>query len=131
VRSQRSVIDYALQRRALLGEVATGRRSRTEVCDAHPYLRLAARHYGEPSGTRCPVCDGADHRLVHYVYGDALGKSAGQAKSSAELTLLAESSPEFRVYVVEVCLDCGWNHLARAFALGHSDRSAHPAAAER
>lgn len=101
------------------------------MCDAHPYLRLAARHYGEPSGTPCPLCDGAGHRLVHYAYGDALGRSAGQAKSSAELALMAASTPQFTVYVVEVCLDCGWNHLARAFALGRRDRSASPAAAER
>ena len=25
---------------------------------------------------------------------------------------------EFRVYVVEVCLECGWNHLSSSYLLG-------------
>ena len=121
--TQRDIIDYGLRRRAVLVDLACGRRSRAEVCDAHPYLLLAARHYGEPSGASCPVCDGSGHRVVHYVYGDCLGRSAGQAKSSAELALLAAAAAEFTVYVVEVCIDCGWNHLARAFALGCVDHA--------
>jgi hypothetical protein len=114
----RAVIDYALQRRARLTDVAIGRVSRDEACDAHPYLRLAARHYGEPAAHACPVCDKSRLRLVHYVYGDALGKSAGQAKSRAELRRMAATMPEFDVYVVEVCPDCGWNHLVRSFVVG-------------
>jgi hypothetical protein len=116
--SQRDIVDYALQRRAALADIASGRISRAEACDAHPYLLLAARHYGEPSPTPCPVCE-RDHQLhVHYAYGDALGKSAGQAKSRAELAQLAHGHAEFDVYVVEVCPDCGWNHLIRSFVLG-------------
>lgn len=114
----RAVIDYALQRRARLTDVERGRISRDEVCDAHPYLRLAARHYGEPAAHACPVCDKTGLSLVHYVYGDALGKSAGQAKSRAELARMAATMPEFDVYVVEVCPDCGWNHLVRSYAVG-------------
>jgi hypothetical protein len=114
----RAVIDYALQRRARLSDVAVGRVSRGEVCDAHPHLRLAARHYGEPARQACPVCQRSALRLVHYVYGDSLGKSAGQAKSRAELSRLAAALPEFDVYVVEVCQDCGWNHLIRSFVAG-------------
>ena len=114
----RAVIDYALQRRARLTDVARGRVSRDEACDAHPYLRLAARHYGEPARSACPVCERSQLLLVHYVYGDALGKSAGQAKSRAELAQLAATLPEFDVYVVEVCAGCGWNHLVRSFVAG-------------
>jgi len=114
----RAVIDYALQRRARLSDVAHGLISRDEACDAHPYLRLAARHYGEPAAQACPVCDKSRLSLVHYVYGDALGKSAGQAKSRAELARMAATLPEFDVYVVEVCPDCGWNHLIRSYVLG-------------
>lgn len=99
--------------------VRAGRTAVADACDAHPYLLLAARHYGEPSATRCPVCEGHHQRHVHYVYGDSLGKSAGQAKSRAELAQLARTSEEFDVYVVEVCPDCGWNHLIRSFVLGH------------
>jgi len=114
----RAVIDYALQRRARLTDVAVGRVSRVEVCDAHPHLRLAAQHYGEPAARTCPVCQRAELRLVHYVYGDALGRTAGQAKSRTELARLAAAMPEFDVYVVEVCQDCGWNHLIRSFIAG-------------
>lgn len=114
----RAAINYALQRRARLADVARGRVSRDEACDAHPYLRLAARHYGVPAPSACPVCDKFRLTLVHYVYGDALGHSAGQAKSRAELARMAATLPEFDVYVVEVCPDCGWNHLVRSYALG-------------
>ncbi|HZE49099.1 MAG TPA: DUF5318 family protein [Jatrophihabitantaceae bacterium] len=114
----RAVIDYALQRRARLTDVARGRISLDEVCDAHPYLRLAARHYGEPAAQSCPVCDKSGLSLVHYVYGDALGRTAGQAKTRAEIARMAATTPEFDVYVVEVCPDCGWNHLMRSYVLG-------------
>ena len=116
--SPRDVVDYALQRRAALADVASGRVSRAEACDAHPYLLLAARHYGEATGVPCPVCERRHQRHVHYVYGDELGKSAGQAKSRDELAELAHRYEEFDVYVVEVCPDCGWNHLIRSFVLG-------------
>ncbi|MDP9093827.1 MAG: DUF5318 domain-containing protein [Actinomycetota bacterium] len=117
---QRDVVDYALQRRALLTDVASGRRAGTEACDAHPYLLLAAKHYGQLVATPCPVCDHRHQRHVHYVYGNALGKSAGQAKSVAELAQLAREHAEFDVYVVEVCPDCRWNHLVRSFVLGRA-----------
>ena len=119
--TQRDVVDYALQRRAVLGDIASGRMSRAEACDAHPYLLLAARHYGETTATPCPVCDKRHQRHVHYVYGDELGKAAGQAKSRDELAELARRLGEFDVYVVEVCPDCGWNHLIRSFVLGRPD----------
>ncbi len=118
------IVDYALQRRALLADLRTGRRSLAEACDAHPYLQLAAKHYGEPAPIACPVCDRNALRHVHYVYGDALGKSAGQAKSLAELERMQDDFAEFDVYVVEVCAECGWNHLTRTFALGRHDLDA-------
>lgn len=121
--TQRDVVDYALQRRAVLGDIASGRVSRVEACDAHPYLLLAARHYGETTATPCPVCEKRHQRHVHYVYGDKLGKSAGQAKTRDELAELARRLGEFDVYVVEVCPDCGWNHLIRSFVLGHPDEA--------
>jgi hypothetical protein len=117
----RDVVDFALKRHAVLGEVRAGRVRAAEVCDAQAYLKLAARNYGEPSGTACPVCDGPGLRRVHYVYGDKLGTIAGQAKHPGELVGLAERFAHFRVYLVEVCEDCGWNHLLRTFVLGHDD----------
>lgn len=125
-------VDYGLRRRALLADVRAGRRSLAEACDAHPYLLLAARHYGEDAHQPCPVCAHHDLKHVHYVFGEALGKTAGQAKSWAELERLHELLSEFGVYVVEVCPDCGWNHLIRSFALGQpgDDRAPLPSAAD-
>jgi len=123
VSSQRDVIDYALQRRALLGDVASGRRAQAEACDAHPHLLLAAKHYGTPSPDVCPVCERHCQQHVRYVFGAALGKVSGQAKSPAELAQLAATHDEFDVYVVEVCTACGWNHLIRSFVHGRADDS--------
>lgn len=117
---RRNVVDYGLKRRALLAELHTGRRSLAEACDAHPYLQLAAEHYGEDAGNPCPVCDRRSLRHVHYVYGDVLGKSSGQAKSFGELERMQDQFGEFGVYVVEVCRSCGWNHLIRSFVLGRA-----------
>jgi hypothetical protein len=116
--SKRDVIDYGLQRRALLGDVAAGRRAQAEACDAHPHLLLAAKHYGTPSPAPCPVCDRRRLHHVHYVFGQSLGKTSGQAKTAAELAQLDGTRSEFDVYVVEVCPNCGWNHLTRSYVLG-------------
>jgi hypothetical protein len=116
--SKRDVVDYGLQRRALLGDVASGRRTQAEACDAHPHLLLAAKHYGIPSPAACPVCERRRLQLVHYVFGRSLGKASGQAKTATELAALDGTRTEFDVYVVEVCPDCGWNHLIRSFLLG-------------
>jgi hypothetical protein len=116
------VVDYALQRRARLREYATGRVSAAELCDAHPHLLLAARHYGEPVAHSCPLCQREALRYVHYVYGDQLGQVAGQAKSTRELAQLSQRFPRFTVYRVEVCTHCRWNHLARSFVVSNEDR---------
>ena len=121
-------MDYALQRRAVLTDLAGGRRSLAEVCDAHPHLILAARHYGEPVPTPCPVCEHRHQLLVHYVYGQSLARSSGQAKTPAELAALDSRFDEFDVYAVEVCPDCGWNHLARSYVLGRPASDAMTAA---
>jgi hypothetical protein len=115
----RDVVDYALQRRAALADLRTGRRTALEICDAHPHLKLAARHYGQLTGTPCPVCDGDKLCEVSYVYGEELRTTAGQAKLPAELARMDEQYERFAVYAVEVCVDCGWNHLIRSFTLGN------------
>ncbi|HSY14416.1 MAG TPA: DUF5318 family protein [Jatrophihabitantaceae bacterium] len=116
--SAHASVDYALQRRALLADLRAGRRSLAEACDAHPYLQLAARHYGQEADAACPVCAKRALRHVHYAFGDALGKASGQAKSYGELERMRDAFDEFGVYVVEVCCGCGWNHLLRSFVLG-------------
>ncbi|MGI5212631.1 DUF5318 domain-containing protein [Plantactinospora sp. CA-290183] len=118
MRTQRRVVDYSLQKRALLREVHSGRVGTYEVCDASPYLKNAARFHGEPTETLCPVCRRENLTLVHYIYGDELKQSAGQARTRAELSMLAMTLREFQVYVVEVCRGCDWNHLVEQFLLG-------------
>jgi hypothetical protein len=112
------VVDYALQRRALLADLYAGRVSVADVCDAHPYLQRAAKYHGEPTETTCPVCRKDRLTQVHYVYGDELRNASGQAKSVSELHRMGMDHAEFRVYVVEVCRSCGWNHLATSYVLG-------------
>ena len=112
------MVDYALQRRALLADVYAGRVAVEEVCDAGPYLLRAARYHGEPTELSCPVCRKERLTNVHYVYGDELRTTSGQAKSVAELHRMGMDHREFKVYVVEVCRSCGWNHLVLSFVLG-------------
>jgi Family of unknown function (DUF5318) len=120
MRTQRRVVDYSLRRRALLREVYAGRVGTSEVCDASPYLISAARFHGESTEVRCPVCRRENVTHVHYIYGDELRQSAGQARAKVELPVLAMSVREFQVYVVEVCRGCGWNHLIQQYLLGRS-----------
>ncbi len=117
--SQRSVVDYGLARRATLESLLGGGPTTPEdACDAHPYLRRAARAQGAPTARECPVCSRAPLVEVSYVYGEQLGRTEGRVKVRAELEQMARDHGEFRVYVVEVCDPCGWNHLVRSFVLG-------------
>ena len=116
--SQRSVIDYSLARRATLVDVLTGKARNEDACDAHPYLLRAAKFHGEPTEAPCPVC--RRERLTHvtYVFGEELGQFSGRIKATAELETMARQHGEFRVYVVEVCQGCSWNHLSLSYVLG-------------
>jgi hypothetical protein len=118
MRTQRQVVDYSLRRRSLLREVYSGRVGTYEVCDASPYLKSAAKFHGEQTDDRCPVCRRENLTHVHYVYGEELKQSAGQAHNRAELSIMAMTLDEFQVYVVEVCRGCGWNHLVEQYLLG-------------
>lgn len=124
MRTQRSIVDYSLARRALLREVYANRVGVYEVCDASPYLKSAARFHGDPTEDRCPICRKENLTHVNYIYGDELKASAGQARSGAELPVLAMTLREFQVYVVEVCRGCGWNHLIEQFLLGRDGLTA-------
>jgi hypothetical protein len=118
VRTQRQLIDYALQRRALLRDLFAGRVGSNEACDASPYLVRAAKYFGDRTEAECPVCHRDNVWNVHFVYGDELRTSAGQARPRAELPVLAMNYRQFDVYVVEVCRRCNWNHLMQKYTLG-------------
>jgi Family of unknown function (DUF5318) len=116
--SMRSVVDYALAKRATLKSVLRGQTTIADVCDAHPYLLRAAKFHGEPTDRHCPICRRARLTHVTYVYGDELGQYEGRVKKGPELDEMALEYGEFQVYVVEVCQSCAWNHLASSYVLG-------------
>jgi hypothetical protein len=119
----RRVVSYALQRRSVLRGLYGGQAfNGFDICDADPYLLRAARFHGSQTSVACPVCRVTDGRetLTHvtYIYGDQLGHLAGSAIDPARLPELAPQYGEFRVYVVEVCSTCHWNHLVTSYMLG-------------
>jgi hypothetical protein len=110
-------VDYRLARQAVLAEFRKGRLAPHEVCDAHPELRRAARECSEATTQPCPICEDADVVLVTYVFGPRLPAHGRCITSKAELKAFAKRSGDFACYVVEVCPECAWNHLARTFVL--------------
>lgn len=118
--SQREVIDYALQRRSTLQAMRQPVRnlSSLDACDADPMLVRAAKYHGEPTDVRCPVCDSTAMVNLHYTFGDQLGQYSGRIKRLAELEEMQSLFGEFKVVVVEVCPDCGWNHMIASYLLG-------------
>ena len=119
VETVRSFIDYSLARRATLASLFRGQATSTDVCDAHPYLLRAAKFHGEATDEHCPVCRRENLTHVTYTYGDALGQYSGRIKATRELAQMETEIHEFTVYVVEVCQNCGWNHLIESYVLGH------------
>lgn len=115
------MVDYALQRRALLADVHSGRVGVTEVCDASPYLLRAARFHGETGDQTCPVCRKERLTLVSWIFGESLKHAAGSARTPEEIEQLADIHPDFTVYVVEVCRTCSWNHLVLSYVMGTDD----------
>ena len=56
--------------------------------------------------------------LVTYVFGSRLPASGRCISSKQELAQLSRRTTELAAYVVEVCQECAWNHLARTFLIG-------------
>ncbi|MGE3286463.1 MAG: DUF5318 family protein [Pseudonocardia sp.] len=126
MRTQRQVVDYALQRRSLLADVHAGRVGVGEVCDASPYLLRAARFHGAATDRACPVCRKERLAEVSWIFGDELRHASGSARAPEELDRLAATHGEISVYVVEVCRTCSWNHLVLSYVTGDdapSDRA--------
>ena len=115
MKSQRAYVDYALDKRATLVALFRGV---VNACDADPYLMRAAKFHGVKVERLCPVCKKKSLVELRYTFGDQLGQFSGRLKSLAELTEMESEFGEFRVYVVEVCRECSWNHLSASFILG-------------
>lgn len=113
------VVDYSLARRSVVAAVRRGITPSTDVCDAHPELLRAAKNIGASCQVPCPICSHEALKQVRYVYGDELGRNSGRVVYPPEwLTELVRSHEAFTCYVVEVCVDCSWNHLIRSFVAG-------------
>src|SRR4051812_50205856 len=65
----RAMVDYSLARRATLTELAAGRRSPVDVCDAQTYLVRAARYHGERARETCPGCGREGPARGSYAFG--------------------------------------------------------------
>jgi hypothetical protein len=117
--SARCVVDYTLARHHALAGLKAGRVRPEDACDAQVYLRRAARYHGLPTDEPCPVCQLDRLIQVMYAFGDAFPSGGnGRARARKELRELAAVMPDFSVYVVEVCLGCGWNYLVTSYVLG-------------
>jgi hypothetical protein len=117
--SAAGTIDYRLARMAVVREYRRRRLARHEVCDAHPELLRAAKATGQPTAIDCPICEETQVVLVSYVFGPGLPKSGRCVTTVNEMTKLDHRAADLACYVVEVCPECGWNHLARVFPVGN------------
>lgn len=113
-----ATIDYRMAKLALLRQIRHGLLSPFDVCDAHPELMRAARHVGEETRQRCPICENTGLRLVLYTYGNELKRANGRVRRRAEIREMREQFGEFVCYIVEVCTSCSWNHLVQSFVTG-------------
>ena len=119
-RRQNGQVNYRLARNAVISEFKKGRLSRVDVCDAHPELARAAREVGTATTEVCPICEAADVVLVSYVFGPRLPPHGRCVTTARELHSLSRRATTNTCYVVEVCPECSWNHLARMYTLGGS-----------
>jgi hypothetical protein len=115
-------INYRLARNAVVSEFHKGRLSRLDICDAHPELLRAARNVGEATTEECPICEETNVVLVSYVFGSGLPSSGRCVTTRTELAKLNRRGSDLACYVVEVCPECCWNHLAHTVPLGGGRR---------
>ncbi len=109
----RGPIDFGLARERTLRAYRTGEATRSEVCDAQPELMRNAVHCGMPVAERCPICKANSLVEVLYVFGPRLPQGGRCIVTSKDMERIRRWQGDFTAYDVEVCTDCGWNHLRR------------------
>lgn len=122
-------VDHRLKRRALIRDYRAGRVRRDQVCDAHPELIRAARHVGDETSVRCPICREDRVVLVSYVFGPRLpshGRCVANRDEFDELVQRARRSggDSYTAFVVEACRRCSWHHLLRSIPLAGRSQEA-------
>ena len=108
-------VEYRLARDSIVREYRRGRLSRLDVCDAQPELLRVAEHLGTATADDCPICEAATLVHVSFAFGPRLPAGGRAIASKRELRSLARGRDDVAFYVVEVCGECGWNHLVRMF----------------
>lgn len=107
-------ISHLWERAHILRDYKQGKIDKKDICDADFLLKTAARFHGHQSqrlSGKCPICAGEDLKEVWWVHGEELGRASGSARDYDEIIAFAKEGKEFEVHTVEVCPDCGWNHL--------------------
>jgi hypothetical protein len=110
-------IDYRLERQRVLAAFRSGAQSELAVCDAQGELLRNAEHCGQVTDEPCPVCSTGRLSHVTYVFGPRLPSAGRCVTSNGELARLAKRKAPYTAYVVEVCVECAWNHLVRSYLL--------------
>lgn len=72
------------------------------------------------------MCDNDRLQNLSYVFGEQLGQFSGRIRSTPELEEMQDEFGEFKVCVVEVCTECGWNYMIRAYTLGDGHKRKPP-----
>lgn len=111
-------VEYRLVRDGVARQVRNGKRSRDDVCDAHPELLRAAKNIGRDTGETCPICEESSTREVTYVFGAKLPPGGTCPATKAELNRLLRREEPVLVFNVEVCCACKFHHLIRRFPAG-------------
>ena len=116
---RQGLIDYRMQRRALLRQVVAGECAAADDQDAHRELLRAGTHIGADADRPCPLCDdGGTLRLVTYVFTGRAAKGKGEGGAAippGKMEATLRRLGDVKVYVVEVCLDCRWHHLVESY----------------
>lgn len=129
-----SRISHDLDRRRTLRSLRVGEIPRAEACDAARALRSSAEVLGVRSEAPCPVCGTGELREVAWIYGSSIGEKSGTARSLSEIRAIVatlfpdgsvHSDTDLTVHTVEVCLECGWNHLLREDTYGPDSYNSH------
>jgi len=117
-RTPRHVIDHALARREAILEIKRTGGFHFDGADTDPYLLRAAKYYGIATTRDCPICSKTKLDELTYVYSRELGHYSGRIHPPVELPQMATQFGFLRIFTVEVCQGCGWNHVLQSFVLG-------------
>lgn len=117
----RGAVSYRLARQGVIDEVRRGRRPRHEVCDAQPELKRVADSCATLLDEPCPICETLALVVVTFAFGPGLPRSGRCLVDRREVARLRRGSSPVTCYLVEVCRDCGWNHVRASFPLSTAD----------